>query len=413
MYNVLFTLLVSCQAPECYTVTPTTAGDISQPLIEAMALCRDNPPVSDTNTASRGGCRFELPAGDLLMTQTVKLCRQHDIVGKGGRFRGARTRVEVPGCTTPFVLADFEECTMYGEGGGAGGALLSDFALVKTHNTCTTQPDFGVVIEAPNTRLERLYVSGFVQNVRVSAGKNRSPSTNANLTKLVDSTLTSAKHTGLLIEGEDANAGYFADSDIQSNCNNWRFWEPVLGRCANVHENSFLGNTFNAIHTARCVDLATGQMCESFYSEGDSQRATFVGPYTERDQLPGVLSRNTVSIGGLSEWSGKGGWLQGRRMNALILVNELDPSNPVQLELGEAANLGGVALQLRAPSISNWPLSVNATKTGFWSFRLANSEAWSFLRVAGNKDIPGFSLADIELAPVHDGFWMGGMWFTQ
>ena len=332
----------ACAEPACYAITSQSCVegicDITDALTSAIARCEANPPIPDDRiSGARVGCRFELPAGRLLLSKTVTLCRQHEIVGQGGRFWGARTRLETLGGYSGVHVQGAAACKAQGRGWGAAGAVLSGFGLVSTIGTTRKKLSYGVWVEAPRVKLSQLWVRGFVQGIRIEGDVRRKPKTNANLPYLEDVRVDMNEHAGIWVDGGDSNAGMFLAPDASSNCWYWERWKKRLGACQNIHESSFLGNTIVAGHTATCRDHETGAICEGYAMDGRSQRSVCIGCYSEKNQKPNTVSRNSLALGGLSKWKGKGGWLAGHRMNRLTLINDRDPKNVVRLELGDIA----------------------------------------------------------------------------
>ncbi len=411
---ILAQLLISltpppCTAPACYSIKPEPTlcaegiCDITRPLLDAIAYCEANPPIPDDPIGgSRVGCRFELPAGRFLITETITLCRQHELVGQGGRFWGARTRLEFLGGYTGIHLKFFDECIAQGRGAGADGSVIGGFGMVSTMGK-SKEPSYGIQVEAARVKLEQLWIRGFVQGIRIAADVRGNPRSNANRTHVEDVRVDVNEHAGIWIDGGDTNAGLLIMTDVSGNCRYWERWKKKLGPCRNIHESSFLGTTIVAAHTARCIDSETSAKCEGYALEDDTQRSVCVGCYSEHDQKPNRLSQNSLALGGQSGWEGSGGWLFGQWMNRLVLRNDQDPDNVVQLELGSVA-APGAAWQVRALRFEKgaWPLSLAVLPSGWFSMRLANSEAWSIFKVAADAKSAGHPLGTFHLVPAQD-----------
>lgn len=419
MYALL-ALLISCQQPECYDIKPSECEgdlcDITAPLKDAISSCESNPPIADNHISrNRVGCRFELPAGRLVLSETVELCRQHDIVGKGGNFWGARTRLETLGGYTGIWLRYFTECNAEGKGGGSGGSIISDLALYSPLGTSTTTPSYGILVESARVTLKRLWIRGFVQGIRISADHTRPKPTNANLPTVDHVTVDVNEHSGIFIQGGDSNAGLLSLPNVHSNCWFANRWTSQLGVCANIHDRSFLGNTIVAGHTSFCKDAETGDICEGYRFSNNSQRSVCVGCYAEKNQLAGSLSQSSNAIGGIpgQGWVGKGSYFFGSRINRLIVINNggtpTDITDDVQVEMGMASNLVGVAFQIRAFAFQtgSWPLALHVNKEGgFYSLRLANSESYSVMRIYGVHH-PDAYLGGFHLLPKDDRYLFG------
>lgn len=137
--------------------------------------------------------------------------------------------------------------------------------------------------------------------------------------KLTNVDVYDAKHAGLYVRGEDVNVGAVIGSSFASNCTEASSLTETLGECANSIDRSFLGIAMFAPHTASARDRVTDERFAGYLTRGNSQRSVYIGDYSESDQLMNQITRNSITIGGLSGWEGFGGWLFGRTMNGLYL----------------------------------------------------------------------------------------------
>ncbi len=294
--------------------------DITTAMENALAACDLNPPVDN----NRAGCMFHIPAGEYLLTNTVKLCRQHLVYGDGGEGWGARTLIHIAPERTGIHFGAYGDCG----GGGAAWAEVRDLGLVsdplltgaeacapeengEPPSGCVPTNHFGVHMNASG-RLEGVYIRGFTQGVRISADHTRNDcsvfegcTSNANLWRMDSLRIERSDHAGVYVVGGDANAGLAQLVDTSENCIDPSSYVADWGECAETVDTSFLGNTWVASHTN--FDPASTPH-SGYIIAGDSNRSTLLGPYAER--YPDIygsplneLATNSISLGGTSNWN--------------------------------------------------------------------------------------------------------------
>ena len=102
-----------------------------------------------------------------------------------------------------------------------------------------------------------------------------------NLCCLKDITVLSNAGSGLYVDGQDSNAGYFIAINADGN-QGWGIWD-----------NSFLGNTYIACHT-------NANRLGSYFAYDANARNVFVGCYEEGSYTHSDLKTPTVHLGGYS-----------------------------------------------------------------------------------------------------------------
>lgn len=324
----------------------------------ALDECNASPPNS-----TFAGCRIRIPAGEYVLDDTVVLCRQHHVFGDGGRGWGARTLIRVAPGVTAFRVATSDEClnpattprrnpdgsalASGDEPPGGNWSEISDLGIVSAGcvSGCDADPFYGVQMHV-RAALRRMWIRGFAQGVRISADVRTHRPTcdtvepgvdcrgNANLWLIEDVVVDGNQHAGVYVAGGDSNAGLGTMVSAVGNCEGAAEFEE-LGECANIVDQSFLGSTWIATHTA--ANNATAGLYPGYISSGDSQASAFVGPYSESNQKPSVLSTHSTSISGLSEWEPNvlGLRIGGRDVHGHLRVHNLsDVNNQVYVEMG-------------------------------------------------------------------------------
>lgn len=108
--------------------------------------------------------------------------------------------------------------------------------------------------------------------------------------------------------------------------------------CANIFDESFLGNNYFAIQTATAKDTTTGEVFRSYVLAGVAARSVCMGCYAEDDQLKGYLSPLASVIGAVSGWEGPGFRMEGRRVNGIKAVGMPATGDTIAPELWIGGN---------------------------------------------------------------------------
>lgn len=315
-----------------------TGSDITPALIGSIAACEN-----ETHASDREGCRVRIPAGEHRITETIVICRATEFFGDGGSGRENMTRVSVAPNVTAFRIGSVEECAARGEGFAGGWSRLRSMTLVS--EACENEPGgcvphFGVNMHA-QAHLEDIYIRGFTQGVRISAditranlcdGTDADCKTNANSWSMTRVRIEACDHAGVYAKGGDANAGLALLVNATGNCQNPAPYDELWGDCANLVDESFLGNTWIASHTSAVN--ATVHTHPGYISRGNTQRTLWLGAYSENNQDRSQLSQNSMAIGGLSGWTydSPGIRMDGRNWYGQFIVNS-DVETPDETRL--------------------------------------------------------------------------------
>lgn len=223
----------------------------------------------------------------------------------------------------------------------------------------TDVPVYGVHAEAW-VSVEECEIAGYTNGVHIES----SADTNVNGWRLNDLLIKGSGHAGIYVRGGDANCGLAAGVRVYTSCEHDVDF-PALGTAAGIVDRSYLGNTWIGclVASSGCVDKASGKIVQrpSYLLEGNSQHSILIGPYRERDQAPAKFSQYTTSLGGFSpEWEGSGMRLDGPYVTALVVRNTKDPSNIVEVRMGNIA-ASGTFMELRSQAIDlSRPLRIKA-----------------------------------------------------
>jgi hypothetical protein len=339
LFSPLVFVLLPLTGPVEYTIDAVSGGDIAPQLAAAVRTCEADPP--DPKELS-SGCIFNLPAGTFVLSETITLCRQHRIVGKGGRGWGARTKLLAP--KTAFRLAR-ADAVCKGRGRGAAWSELLDFGLVLSPNVRTATASYGIE-SAARFFASGLWIRGGTHGIHIEA--DRSQSGNANSSHVTDTLIEESDHAGIFIRGGDTNVILVEASSVVGACRRASRWAR-FGPCASVVNMSYLGSTFVAMHTAGARDLdvtipvgspSTGLDAGArpgYLFRGDSSRSVCVGCYAETNQTDSFLDRTDMALGGLATWTGQGLWLDGPFASGFVVRNTSNPANATTLRLGNWA----------------------------------------------------------------------------
>ena len=339
------------------------------------------------------GCQVQLGCRAYPVSRTVRLCRPHTLQGCGGAGWSPGTVIHSARDVTALRVAYADECKAASEGRdlGGGNAVIRDLAVVSAGRTSTSaQPRFGIQFDA-RAVVERVWVRNFTIGFSIAADIHTQPyRTNANVTRLWAVLADGSEHAGIRFKGGDSNAGGVWGGDFSSNCQRASQREDGLGaalearfgRCANLIDDSFLGNMLSGIHAASAFDTKTRERFPCYRFGSANQHTVLAGGYAELNCLAGELGKNTIALGGHAmNWSGLGLRMDGTRMNSLRVIG----ADGQGFMAGDAA--GGMAafLHPRAPA---WLMRIKAGGPGnnYYRVDLGNLDAVQLLRVGANHD---------------------------
>jgi hypothetical protein len=194
-----------------------------------------------------------------------------------------------------------------------------------------------------------------VAGVQVSADVMRSPPSNANGSRLRGLVIDRTEGPAVLVRGGDANDVSIVELETAQACERGSWWSgraELVGRpCAAVIDRSFLGVSVWAAHTASSRDRETGARFAGYDLGGDSTRSICAGCYSESDQTPSSVGRQSIAIGGIGAWTGLGLRVEGPRLSSLLVSSPALPGGGwVDLAAG-AITAPGVGLELRGAGI--------------------------------------------------------------
>lgn len=289
---------------------------------------------------ARGG-KVELTEGTCTIARTVRPVRPLVLVGAGVALTTVKTS------TSPLELRL--------------AARRSEVrALSLVYVGPTSLPVIGIRSSA-RFLLDDVHIEHFAQGVRIDAGALRAEPGNANGFRLRDVTIKDSQHSGIVVEGADTNGGRVDGLEIQSACRRAAKFTPVFGRCAGVHDSSFLGGLWSAVIVSFTLDRDTGVTHRAYWFEGASQHSVCIVCYREKNAGASVLARNTIAIGGLNNaWEGLGQVFDGTYARSLVLRNTQDVANIVELKLGEMTRAGTWMALVAAGIDRSRPLEIAA-----------------------------------------------------
>lgn len=333
------------------SITPTRTGTeafwdnaFRRAFTDASQNC-----ISSSNR--RAGCRIVLPCNTTLQFgSTLHISRAHIIEGCGPESTILQFPYHVTGVRFHFATYDgtnFTSNSPWDPNGGPAsyGGMRNLQVQANNHRTVTATVGHGIMVDSPFVTLDNVRVSrARGHGVLVSADVLRTPPTNANHTRLSMIQVINSYWSGVYIRGGDANAIGTFMVDASANCVSPMFSASNPAVCGGLVDLGFLGNTHVAPHTASNGTTTYGYFISG---GGDSTPATvIVGAYAENDNPRHSMPRESVAaIGGNVPWEAEsiGLIMRGATVNRLRVRNDIDPSNLVDLCLGECTATSGHA----------------------------------------------------------------------
>lgn len=352
---ILPLLLISSLYADC-----PTSCDITQTIAEDIESCYRGV-LSD--------CVIELGFGTYTSNETISLC--------GIKLRGKAkdlTSLSFPLDTSGLIVEGHGECGSNLRPNGE--AALEDLEIIGSTQSSTIT--VGLTVSG-KLHAQRLHIHGFTVGVLEKADALASPPSNANTNYYSDIRVHTTKHAQWLnAGGGDTNASvYVLIKATAPGCTEPGPYVDELGGCGGIVDHSFLGNTWIAPHVAgvgaahrayRFNDLDALPPRPPGTPEPGANAATVVlGAYSEGGQGPswaGPLV--TVLSGQNGVWEGPGLVVLGPRMNNIRVVNDSDPANVVQVEMGDMTGAGVLyALRAFAATGGAWPFRVGYNTSTF------------------------------------------------
>lgn len=353
-----------------------TLCDLSPAFKRIEDAIRATLPVGWLGYGTRTGAQVTIPPGRFFISTPVRFCRQMTVRGAGGSYPGAITTVYTPKGGSGFRFAHAAECTAAGLGMGSMGSVIEELAIIEaTGPVPNSHLSWGILLEADAT-VRNVWTNGFVQGVRISADVTRKPATAASRWRLFNVIAIYPEHAGIYVEGGDANAGLGEASSVVHGCDKGSTWISSLGACADIIDNSLIGNTWVAMHASGSVDSTTGVNFPN-YALGvgkDGQKTVCVGCYSESDNSPPLMGKHAMVLGQQAMTFVGSGYAQaGERANGISYVNSKDAANAVTTNFGTQSAAGAglemvpsggtlptaAALRIKAePSTKTWRTDV-------------------------------------------------------
>jgi hypothetical protein len=352
--------LLALGAPVEQFAKPEDGQDFAPAIDRAMVACAGAP------------CSIELGPRAYTVSRPIDVCAPLELSGVGPafellgsvittrRFTAIRTwhqgkcpRKDIPATQGHLVIRDVALRNM--DVRGAGVSIPGE------------QPFFGLDVRT-RVHLENMQVRGYVQGLRmVCSAKEEGSNCNVSSVRAFDA--VTSEHSGVFVQGADANAILFDRVSASGSCRMAARWEALTAGvrakysyapvCAALYDASFLGNQWNAAHVANTPKPSLG-----FAVIGNSNYSTLLGTYLELDSSPGYADKVATIIGGHSGFTGPAGQLRGATMPGLSIV----PGDGRRLDFGVQTNRGGATMRAASPGTGGraWWMSIGAQGEMVW-----------------------------------------------
>jgi len=327
--NVLLLALLASTSTTSFSIddfesaAQTPSGlDWALAVIEAQKECDRNDGRSDYSA----GCRIVFSAAKTYdFRSTAPICTSVTIEGES-----YDTRIVAHGVTAFRIYHQFEDCPFTTDRDMQPRATIQMLLIQGT----SPGPGVRVGIQsgAPVT-LENLDVRSFTQNLRFRCGLDANTNCNGSYIANVRSHL--AQHAGVYLGGPDANTISFFKLSVDTSCRQAEQFHDLDSvhcaafpqrpecqdrECANIVNESFLGNEFYGTHvaTARGAD---GTWYPNILDLGFNNASTWSGTYCEGGTpFKNWIAGRTTSTGGNCKFDQRsGGQRSGSRMNGFVI----------------------------------------------------------------------------------------------
>jgi hypothetical protein len=324
---------VDC-VPRYYAGQTKVMCDLAPGLQRAVDHCES---LTTTWTGDQNtGCEVVGANGLYYWGSTVSVCATPNINLRGAKILSASD-------VTLIRFEGFGRCDQLGKV-RSGRPSLRDFYARPFSTTSSVVIVPAIEIHSPVT-LERAHLQYFDQGVEVYANASATlpeDRANANSWIMRDVIVQGSLHTGVFVDGPDANVGVATSVKSTSNCTKGSATTPAHGQCADIFDGAFLGCTWEAASTGYAQDDDTNAVFPGIVL-GDSanSRSVCVGCYIEGGYGGGVVAGTANVIGGIGSWTGGGNRLEGNRISGLEAIGS---DGLISVKLG--ALTGGGALTL-------------------------------------------------------------------
>lgn len=270
----------------------------------------------------------------------IELIRTMSLVGSGGAGWYAGTIIQFPAGVHGIIC--HTETTAPAATPGRG--YWSIVERVHIAGTSSTSLAHGVVVHA-RMALRDCYISDFTgDGIHIDADHRYNTPTNANLWQIQNCRVDRCNN-GFFVQGKDANAGCAIALDCSSN------------KGYGIYDNSFLGNTYVACHTAD--NKGGGYKCTEFNdpvtgTKTASIRSLFLNCYSEQKNQPPpqinapsvVLGRMSMDVVGTAIWLNQSDFIATFQNGARGLSRRTSGTSSTAAAYLGSPNLNGVALEL-------------------------------------------------------------------
>lgn len=374
------------------------------------------------------GCAVKIRPGRYVLRSPIRICTTVDVDASG---------VRIDALDTTGVIFDRGEGCSSEYSTWRGGQLFG-----KVSSPAVRPLPVGIEIRDALVHVSDTRVQSFVRGVDIKCdlgvsatreqralGFEVDPDAHCNLWRLSNLSISSNWLDGVFVTGADANAGTAWGINSFVNCK--RAYDfvgrPDLvggkdgGKCANFHDQSFLGNTWIGTHSAFAIDTTSTSTTEKvryfqYLSLSSNGRSTWVGPYAENGQVvlqagngPSLLrGYGHVVIGGLNNIRIKGG---GFRLSERGRVNRLQVRSTHRgttgvLTLGGEGDLGSpFVLGYRWPELESGAelrlLPVRDEGAGWLELESGRGSGQRMLRIWAGPEKGGRRQGDVQSFKAH------------
>lgn len=340
-------------------------------ITRAMKEWRPNP----QNLEDYRGFTLQFGSREYIFSGSIELIRGMSIIGSGGA--DAASVFKFP-AGVHGIICHRKTTTPPGFGGGLADQSIVDRVKIVGGGSLTATAH-GILMYARMT-LTNTYITRFSgDGIHVEASVDANPPTNANNWQIQNCRVDDCNN-GLFVKGSDANAG----CAIALDCSDNREW--------GINDNSFLGNTYVACHTAnnqggayRCTDRNAISLFLNCYSE--SGQTSEIG-------APSIVLGGNMNVSGDAIWLSPSAFVANFK-NSVRGESRQEPGKPVAAAYLGSVNMSGVALELHHvdPKIGidaiPYRLHYSYQQPGWWELIFANLDGATPLRFSTQEASEG------------------------
>lgn len=272
---------------------------------------------------------------------SIELIRGMSLVGSGAAVEAAGTILKFP-AGMHGIICHVDTTAPIATPGLGRWSIVERVQIQAEAGSASTQTH-GVLMHAGMT-LRDVFIRDFAgDGIHIQGDHTATPPTNANHWQIQNCRVNSCDN-GLFVQGPDTNAGCAIALDCSAN----RKW--------GIDDQSFLGNTYVACHTAGNGRIGNGSTFPdiggAYRCIGSDARSLFLNCYSEGGQPPSQMSNGCFVLGGyiFPAIEGKGVWLDSAHVasfaNGVRGLSPKTPGKPDTAAVLGSHNVGGVALEL-------------------------------------------------------------------